>query len=321
MKHNPNISIIIPVYNSEKYISKCLDSILNQSYKDYEIILMDDGSKDSSLKIIKDYDKKYENIHAYSQKNGGPALARNNCLDKAKGKYIMFIDSDDYIDKEYLDKYISVADDYDLVIGGFRKVDDNKTLFTRKLVEGEFAKYIVTGPVCHLYKRKLIIDNNIKFLNTKMSEDVYFNIKIYEQNPKIKIIDYVGYNYYTNESSISNTQHKGFNKKVDFLGFVSELLSNKINNKELHEYFIIRYIIWYLLYSGKNTNEKDFYNHYKEYFNWLNDNITNYKKNKNIRLFGPKGEDKKIGFIIFFFILMHKIGLVKLFSKFYCKGR
>ena len=315
----PQISIIIPVYNVEKYINRCLDSILNQTYKDYEIILMDDGSKDNSLKIIKEYEKKYNFIKVFSQKNSGPASARNNALKKAVGEYIMFIDSDDYIDKDYVENYINNSKNYDIVIGGFRKVDDKKVLFKRKLKDCEFSKYIVTGPVCHLYKRSLISDNNIQFLITKMSEDTYFNIKLYELNPKIKAINYIGYNYYTNLNSISNTSQKGLSDDIDFLEFVETLTSNKFKNKELHEYFIIRYIVWYLLYSGKNSNSDIFIKHYNKYFNWIKENIPNYKNNKNIKIFGPKGEDKKVGFTIFMFILLHKLNLIKLFSKIYCK--
>lgn len=321
MKKNPQISIIIPVYNVDKYINRCIDSILKQTYKDFEIILIDDGSKDTSLKKIKQYEKKYDFIKVFSQKNSGPAITRNRGIDNASGKYIMFIDSDDYIDKDYLENYISNIEDNDIVIGGFRKVDNKKVTFTRKLIDTEFSKYIVTGPVCHLYKKDLIVNNSIKFLDTNMSEDTYFNVKIYELNPRIKSISYIGYNYYTNPTSISNTKHKGFSKDIDFLEFLKELQSKKIDNQELHNYFLIRYVIWYLLYSGKVSSSKEFLKYYMEYFDWLKKNISNYKKNKNIKLFGPKGEDKSVGFIVWFFMFMHKFKLIKLFSKVYCRGK
>lgn len=318
MKKKPQISIIIPVYNVEKYINRCIDSILNQTYKDYELILINDGSVDSSLEIIREYEKKHSFIKVVSTENCGPAITRNRGIDLAIGKYIMFIDSDDYIDNDFLENYISNSDGVDVVIGGFRKVDDEKELFKRQLIDAEFSKYIVTGPVCHLYRRELI--KNVKFLDTEMSEDIYFNIRVYELNPRIKSIEYVGYNYYTNPNSISNTKHKGFNDKIDFTGFVKELMSNNIENKEMHEYFIIRYIIWYLLYSGKETSSKCFYEHYINYFSWIKKNISNYKKNKYIRFNGPKGEDRKVGKIVYIFMLLHKLNLIKFFAKFYCKG-
>jgi len=318
MKKNPQISIVIPVYNVEKYIDRCIKSILNQTYKDYELILINDGSTDSSLKIIKEYEKKYNFIKVFDQKNSGPAITRNKGIEESCGKYIMFVDSDDYLDLDFLENYINNIKDNDIVIGGFRKVDDNKVLFKRKLIDCEFSKYIVTGPVCHLYRRDLI--KNVRFLDTEMSEDIYFNVKVYELNPKIKAIDYIGYNYYTNPTSISNTKHKGFNDNINFTEFVEELKSDTIKNKELHEYFIIRYVIWYLLYSGKNVNKKSFLEHYKKYFSWLEKNFSNYKKNKYIRFNGPLGEDKSVGRIVFIFMMLVKINLVGLFAKFYCKG-
>ena len=153
-----------------------------------------------------------------------------------------------------------------------------------------------------------------------MSEDVYFNIKVYEQNPSIKYIDYIGYNYYTNPNSISNTSHKGLSDDIDFLGFLDGLKSDSIKNKELHNYFLIRYTVWYLLYSGKDTCSNVFFDYYKKYFKWLKTNGIELK-NKNIKITGPKGEDKKVGFIIFAFMIMHKLRLVKAFSKLYCKGK
>ena len=320
---NNKLSIIIPVYNCEDYIRRCLDSIINQSYKDFEIILVNDGSIDKSLKIIKEYEKKYSFIQVYNQKNSGPAIARNTGLSKAKTDYIMFIDSDDFIDREYINKYMNYANgNYDVVIGGYKKVSDKKVIFTRKLKKsGEFSKYIVTGPYCHLYKKDFLDKHNIFLQDTLMSEDIMFNIEIFSHNPKIKIIDDISYNYYTNLNSISNTSHKGFNEKIDFLGFVSDLYKKESENKKLHEYFIIRYIIWYLLYSGRNVEPNKFYNYYMKCFKWLKNNIIDYEKNKYIRLTGPKGEISKIGITIWLFIKLHKFHLIKLFSKVYCRGK
>ena len=104
------ISVIVPVYNTEKYIKKCLDSLINQTMKNIEIIVVNDGSNDHSEEIIKDYENKYpEMVKYYKKENGGLSSARNYGLEKAKGEYIAFVDSDDYIDKELfskLDEYI-----------------------------------------------------------------------------------------------------------------------------------------------------------------------------------------------------------------------
>lgn len=99
------VSIIVPIYNAEKFIKKCIESILNQSYKNLELILVNDGSKDNSSKIINQY-KNNKRVNIFTQKNHGAAYTRNFGLKQATGKYVTFIDSDDFIDKDYIEKYV-----------------------------------------------------------------------------------------------------------------------------------------------------------------------------------------------------------------------
>ena len=112
------VSVIVPVYNVEKFINRCVDSILSQTFKDFELILINDGSKDKSLEIIEKYrvDKR---VRIFTQKNQGPAVARNFGISVAKGSYIMFIDSDDYIDPDYIETYYNKIKNchYDVVVG------------------------------------------------------------------------------------------------------------------------------------------------------------------------------------------------------------
>ena len=98
------ISVIVPVYNAEKYLKKCLDSLVNQSYKDLEIILVNDGSQDGSEKICKDYEEKDSRIILINKNNGGPSSARNSGIEKANGEYLSFIDSDDYLALDFYEK-------------------------------------------------------------------------------------------------------------------------------------------------------------------------------------------------------------------------
>ena len=110
----PQISIIVPVYNSEKYLGACIDSILSQSFRDIELILVDDGSRDSSSRICDDYAQKDGRVKVIHKANGGVSAARNDGLDIAKGEYITFIDSDDWVEREYLST-LSNYRDYDIV--------------------------------------------------------------------------------------------------------------------------------------------------------------------------------------------------------------
>lgn len=316
----PKISIIIPVYNVEKLLQRCINSLLNQTFTDYELICINDGSKDNSLEVLNRY-KKNKKIRIYDQQNKGPAQTRNRGISLAKGDYIMFIDSDDYVLENYVEHYYQamVSGDYDLVIGGYQKITGTKIEFIRKLKEGEFSKYIVMGPVAKLYKRSFLLENKIEFLDTTASEDVYFNALAYSKNPKIKVIDDIGYFYYYNENSISNTLHKGFNQNVDILDLTTKINYQNIINVELNQYFIIRYLIWYLLYSGKTATTEEFMSEYKKLFSWLKDNIPNYKKNQYIKK-SPTGEQRNIHICIHIFMILSKLKWTYLFAKIYCRG-
>ena len=121
-----DLSIIIPVYNAEKYLDKCLDNIINQSFNNYEIILVNDGSTDNSEKIVDDYVNKYSNIIKINKKNGGPGAARDEGLKIARGNYISFVDSDDYVDSNMLSYMMNYIKKYncDIAICGIYMFDD-----------------------------------------------------------------------------------------------------------------------------------------------------------------------------------------------------
>lgn len=316
------VSIVVPVYNTKIYLKRCIDSILSQSFKDFELILINDGSTDGSINILREYEKVNKKVKVIDKKNEGPALARNMGINIASGKYIMFIDSDDYIDSNYISNYYNsvVSGDFNVVIGGYKRVVGDKIKYTLRLKQGEFSKYMVTGPVCRIIKRDFIVKNNINFLDTNSSEDVYFNIMLYNATDKIKIIDDTGYNYFYNANSLSNTIHKGFNEDVKVIELLDLINVDKSFNLEINQYYIIRYIIWYLLYSGKNSSYDRFIKEYNKLFNWLDNNIPSYKKNQYLSLFKLEGEPVKYRLIILIFMFIHKFRLIKLFAKVYCKG-
>ncbi len=316
----PSISIIIPTYNCAQYIHRCIDSILTQSFQDFELIIIDDGSKDDTYKILQRYED--ARVRICTQKNQGPAKTRNRGIKMARGEYLMFIDSDDYINPGYLERYYReiTSQKADLVIGGYKHLKDGTADFIRQLKPGKFAKYIVVGPVCKIYRKSFIDKHKITFLDTTGSEDVYFSVLLYSKNPQISIIDDTGYNYCYNAESISNTAHKGFNDEVDILDLMQKINFTDIDDVELNQYFILRYIIWYLLYSGKSATADKFYQEYQRYFAWLTQNISYFTKNPNIRMLGPAGELPKLGFTIFMFMTLHRLHLIKLFAKVYCRG-
>lgn len=315
------VSIIIPVFNVELYINRCLDSLLNQSIMNFEIICIDDGSKDNSLKILKKYETKYDFIKVYTQKNMGPAKTRNKGIELAKYKYIMFIDSDDYVESNYVETFYKSINKtkYDIVMGGFKKTDGENISFKRKLGKGSFSKYIVTGPCSKILKKDFLKKNKIEFLDTNSSEDVYFTLNLIKNNARIKTINYMGYYYFYNEKSLSNTLHKGFNQDVEILELLDSINHKKIKNVPMNQYYIIRYCVWYLLYSGKNSSSKKFIEEYKKLFSWLKQANIKYKSNKYVMFF-PLGEIIHINLIIKLFVILDIFKLIPIFSRLYCKN-
>jgi glycosyltransferase involved in cell wall biosynthesis len=169
----PRISIIVPVYNTEKYLKKCLDSLVNQSLKDIEIIIINDGSTDNSQNIIDEYKNKYPKlIKSYIKENGGLSDARNFGLAKAKGEYIGFVDSDDYVDYklfELLNNEIKKEKDIDIIRFQGYHVDNNYKIISNinsskfDLFSGEQAfmelyKSNLMEPACFYIYRKKILD-------------------------------------------------------------------------------------------------------------------------------------------------------------------
>ena len=174
------VSVIIPVYNSEIYLEKCITSLLKQTYKNFELILIDDGSTDSSYEICKKYSLD-SRIHIYRKENGGVSSARNMGLNCAKGKYIFFVDSDDWVDEDYIE-LLKIEDDEDLVQGGCKDFQNFPSLMSYEEIFNNFAKYwfnsIVQFVWGNCYKKNIIEEYNIRFdEKITLGEDAYFNLE------------------------------------------------------------------------------------------------------------------------------------------------
>lgn len=202
------ISIIIPVYNVESYIEQCLTSIQKQTYENFEVILVNDGSTDSSLEICHSFRDADERFRVFTKPNEGQGIARNFALTKCSGELVTFIDSDDAVEIHYLENLIrpfQVSSEIDLVIGGYKKVDNQGTIFYREqYIEGELpvdkvkmrilgalpdVEDSIKGTVWNsLYRTKIIQDSAIQFPSEKefFSEDTLFNIR-YLQSLKGKV--------------------------------------------------------------------------------------------------------------------------------------
>lgn len=322
------VTVVIPVYNSEKYIARCIDSVINQTYQDFEIQIINDGSKDKSQEIIDSYTKKYpDKIISIEQENKGVAKTRNEAIKRSKSKYIMFLDNDDYLDKDYIEKYVNEIEkeELDVVIGGYKRPDENGNIVkTLKLQDKEWCKFMIMTPWAKIFKRQYLIDNDINFLVNDIGEDNYFNFKAMLLTDKIKILDYIGYNWFFNNSSVSNTRQKNI-KQIDIYKFLNSsynmLESEKLLDKhyKIIETVFTQYIIWIISYSTKGLTYKELGEEYDKIFNWLEERFPKYKRNDMISYTKPLGETFRSRFLMETFMIIHKIHLGKLLTFIYSK--
>ena len=242
----PKISIIVPVYNVEKYLSKCLDSLVNQTLKDIEIIIVNDGSPDSSQSIIDSYVVNYPTlIKSYIKENGGQGSARNLGLEYAKGEYISFVDSDDWLDLDALEKMYNIAikNNSDIVICDMVDYyeDGTKKIFNCTKYN---SVYTVTPSACNKIFKKEII-GNIRFLNKLWYEDFNFTTKILLSNPQISVISGLYYNCHARNLSTMNNNNSA--KNLDMITVIDDLIeyakSNNLYDENIFKYLIFDHIL------------------------------------------------------------------------------
>lgn len=212
----PEISVIVPVYNVEKYIHRCVDSILKQTFTDFELILVDDGSPDNCGKICDEYAEKDNRIKVIHKKNGGLSSARNAGLDIATGKYVMFCDSDDYVTPDWCEKLYNaiIKNPTSFIVSNIYKVIDNSIIPSCKITESSnnityfdiYKQGLSAYAVNKIYNIELLNKYKIRFdENCFFAEDVEFNVKYYSKTLQSIYISTPIYYYISNPNGIMNT--------------------------------------------------------------------------------------------------------------------
>lgn len=209
---NSLVSIIVPVYNAERYLSRCIDSILEQSFTDFELLLINDGSNDNSAGICDEYVAKDSRVLVFHKENGGASAARNYGLDKAVGKYVCFIDADDWVGKDYI-KQLLPYEGEDMVICSISyEGDTNRNLCisdkkrNRECIESTLHQMIdhmaVCSPCCKIMRRDIIKKESIRFdVNVSVGEDMLFICDYFSTGlDKIRTISLPLYHYYVGDS-------------------------------------------------------------------------------------------------------------------------
>lgn len=324
MKLNrPLVSIIIPVYNGEKYIIKCLNSIAGQNYSAMEIVAVDDGSTDKSVGLIRAYAEKTSvPVILVSQKNQGQGAARNTGIDNVSGEYLMFVDQDDTIEPRILTKLLkkAVVSRADIVSCGYRRITAGGKIEEEvRLGCTEWSKYKIIAPWAKLYKTEFVTKNEVRFLPVALGEDIYFMMNAYSYKPKVDFLCDIGYNWLDNAASVSNTDHRRITDKTSLLQLLNRLegLEKKENLKRdsLYEYFLIKTALWDILYTAGANSYDAVLSNSTRIWDWFDIHFKGYMDNPYIRISRPRGESLKIRMVVWGYILIKKLGLEKTFLR------
>ncbi len=330
------VSIIIPIYNAEKYLEKCLKSILNQKYKDYEVIAVNDGSIDKSYEIICDYQQENPNIFkVYTQENKGQSCARNLAMKYAKGEYVTFLDSDDYIKEDYLEVLVSAAEknQSDMVCSGEVRIDENGKIVSKirykldKKGNCTLRRLNFSGKI---YKKAFLEKNNIAFAEGKVYEDNPFNMMAFALAKNLVVIDYIGYYQIVHMGSTTTkkiqTDKLPFDEIEKAVRYVKDNKS-KVNDYELFEYTVFSFFTYFLFKANKQhyyfdiegrKSDKEVVYKICDYMKMLIYNFfPDYKKNRYVKKMKGKGVSsvQKVG--VFFFIKLIESNNLKKFIKVY----
>lgn len=314
------ISVVMPIYNGEKFIEKGIESVLSQSYNKVELILVNDGSKDGSLEICRAYEKNDERVRVIDKENGGVGDSRTAGLRAATGEYVAFIDQDDWYDIDALSLLYEKAKegDADMVIGSYKLVNADGSVRTSWKLDKNLSwtKYRIVAPWGKLYKRSFLSKYDIHFPAIKISEDTYFNMCAISHTDRIDILDKPVYNWLYNEASESRTNWNRISEDRNMVSILSSLWEETKDSEYFKKdranvvYFFTKHLVWYMLYNRKG-NERDAYKKMtKACFDFLDEYFPEYKKWKYTGLFVPKGELLFNRLCVTGSIMLHKLHIL-----------
>jgi glycosyltransferase involved in cell wall biosynthesis len=285
------VSVIIPAYNASAFIKDCINSILGQKYQDFEIVVVNDGSTDNTLEILKNFEKKDARVKVISQSNGGVSSARNTALKVAKGEYITYVDADDSLPKNALSDLVELMnDDVDLVVGSHYEIRFKKrphletiTQYTTDDLDKRFIDFdsVIWWPWGKLFRKSIIDDNNLMY-DTAMTfgEDHIFNL-LYAKHitGKVVVSDKIVYNYHFIRGGLCSKFYQNMDefqkyiylKIADYFGGIEKV------PEEYHLHYIASYITgcfeYYISWQTFSKAKKSLKNCIEIYDDLINDEI------------------------------------------------
>ncbi len=337
---NPAISIIMPAYNVEDYIDKSITSVLKQSMTDFELIIVNDGSTDHTKDIIERYAKNEPNhIRYYSKDNGGLSSARNYGMKVANGEYITFLDSDDYIESDFLENLYSAgqAKESDMILSGQWKVDlQGEKIATISYPVDKIPDFPLRRLNMHgkMYRRAFLEKHQLRFPEGKIYEDNPFNLVAMFLCENMVILPYIGYNQIIHDSTI--TQHKIKIEQIPFDALENSIKYVLSRPEEINDYSIFEFtVLSFFTYFIFVANKKNMYSKSRQkgrksdisvimnicdyVYRVVIQNFDQYWKNIHVGLFKDRELDFSQRAGVWVFVKLCRLHLLKAFAYIYYK--
>lgn len=279
------ISVVVPVYNTVKYLQRCVDSILNQTFKEFEVLLIDDGSSDGSERLCDKLASTDKRIRVIHQSNSGVSVARNNGIESAAGEYLLFVDSDDYLERDMIKSliYNTTHNNADLCMCGYKRVfsSENQDVLEKEGIydiEGIRALMkkwkldpIIGSPCNKLFNMSILNKYNIRFIpEIKYAEDYMFNVEYLKHISNLYVVEKPFYNYYMETpGSLSKTNFTDIDALWNVQLLVLQKVSGYLNSIEVSDTGVISEIFCYMFVvnicnRAKQKSKDDFINWCKE---------------------------------------------------------
>ncbi len=294
-KDDQPVSVIIPVYNSIKYVGSCLQSLFDQTYRNIEIIAVDDGSTDGCGDLLDELAKNHSALKVIHKENGGVVSARHEGMRHATGEFLMFMDNDDEAEPEYVETMLEAIRkaDADMVICGYRRLTgDGRQVGEMKLGGESWNKFRMVSPWGRIIRKSFVDANSLRFGNFLIGEDSFFALSAYEASDKIVTIPYQGYHWMYREESVSNTkQAETQESPIPMMStwMKQHPIRKHITREEL-EYFVIKFLCWHFIHLSGHADIRSLLSVYRKERRWLKKNFPNYKKNKMAVPLKPRDE-------------------------------
>lgn len=302
----------------EAYLAECLDSVLRQTYGDYEVLCVNDCSPDNCQEILEDYARRYPDRLRILQnsENIGQGRSRMRAVAQATGDYIMFVDSDDYIAEDYIERFMREVrqEPYDIVIAGYTKdIEGRKKRHDIKDSPWTLVCYPLA--CAKMFRRQFIVEHEIDFSEVRCGEDIYFSLGIFYQEVRYRIIHYYGYHYRLNRASTTESltydrKHEAYVAEM-FTVFLQKFDIGKISEEKrrMIEYTYIANMVNALITYGHGCRPARMRSKYRFFMEDLQKKFPDYKRNPYFGICRPRGQSTKIRLGVGVTMMLHRVHL------------